>query len=391
MAISTGMRTQMPWKLNIDIDSIEDLGKVPDRVIAERLGSNVQCIGRIRRRKNIPPHITTFVHINWDNVPDLLTTDASVIAKRLGCSEYTVKDIQRKRRHGFHRSSLTPRKRIDWNNVEDLGKMYDYKLAEKLGCGVSSVLNARKRLGIPAYKFDWDSIPLGEKRDGEIAKELRVPKSRVRYARVKRNIAEFMKNKKKHILELPADILTKRGYRKKLARQFNCSTSLITKLRVCIDPTLSENGRLPPEVEKKLLEELNTDWSSVLSKKYGLTINTILRKRRERGVGRYCAERTCLCGKVFTANTSRQKHCSIECNAVHTDLRRHLGLEKNEEVNPYLFKMFLSVNKRLKSLIKPVKQEEKVVKQQRKERSNETEQTEPTNDTTRQVHDQASY
>jgi DNA-binding CsgD family transcriptional regulator len=285
----------MSKKLDIDPNSIEDLGKVPDKVIAARLGCNPKWIHKVRKARGIPSHASQFTHIDWDSVPDFLTGDISIIAERLGCSPLTVKDARSRHIPGS-RKGLTRHRRVDWDSVTDLGKMYDVEVAKKWGCSKQSVLRARTRLGIPEYKspniFDGGLISL-EKSDVEIEREFGVPRHQVRYAR------------KQHA-ESVANSNTK------------------------------------------------------LDKKYGAQIRAMVCKRQEQGLLWYKEERTCLCGKRYKTAIKHQKYCSEECSRAYKELLRLKCSDKNEEVNAEIFKMFISLNQRLSTLIKTIRWEEKV-------------------------------
>lgn len=406
--------------VTIDWDSIPDLMTERTSVLAKRLGCTKETVNAARRKrgKHKPPPI------DWNAVTDLGVSSDKEIARRLGVTSTCVGRIRRER--GI--PALKPR--INWRKVPELGNMYDYVLAEKLGCGKGAVLNARKKLGIPVYKppmeYDWDNIPLGEKTDKEISKTLGISPQRVRYRRAKHKVPSFAKTRRERIREVPVDVLMKKGNRKKLAEQFGYTMRTISVLRVAIDPSRSEQKHIDHEVREKLIKELPTSWGMVLAEKYGLSTCTVQRIKKKLGVEtRHTEKRTCLCGKEFNAITRRNQYCSIECRSAYHELRRSLDLIDGEEVNSQLFKMLLHLRQKLNPLIKHIEWKEKIHEifcmdrkefcerygvtseqvrvarrrykekylaiVQREERSNETEQAQPTNDTTRQVHDQASY
>jgi hypothetical protein len=87
----------------IDWSAVADLGEVPDRVIAERLGCTQSAVSVARRRAGVPA---------WD-------------------------------------TSRAP-KRIAWDE-QPLGRVADLELARRLGCAATTVGAARKLRGIPAF------------------------------------------------------------------------------------------------------------------------------------------------------------------------------------------------------------------------------------------------
>lgn len=85
-------------------------------------------------------------------------------------------------------------KNIDWDS-QPLGQVTDKEVADKLGVSESAVCQARKRRGIPGTRecrkkinIDWDSQPLGKEFDSVIARELNVDPTTVGAARNKRGI-----------------------------------------------------------------------------------------------------------------------------------------------------------------------------------------------------------
>lgn len=141
----------MATSKDIDWSQVTDLGEIPDRIIAERLGCNKGVVERKRSSLGIsgcPP--SSWKHrksrINWDEVKDLGKISNSKIARRLGCSEALVRLACKARNISFK-----PR-RIDWKAVTDLGKIWDLTIAKRLNIHQATVSHARTRLGIPPYK-----------------------------------------------------------------------------------------------------------------------------------------------------------------------------------------------------------------------------------------------
>lgn len=93
---------------------------------------------------------------------------------------------------------------IDWD-AQPLGEKMDTTIAADLGVAPSSVRNARRIREIPRYRampddrplpmgrksIDWDALPLGKKKDAEIAQALGVTTAYVCVARNARGIPPF--------------------------------------------------------------------------------------------------------------------------------------------------------------------------------------------------------
>lgn len=84
---------------------------------------------------------------------------------------------------------------IDWDNVP-LGEKSDRAIAKELGCTPVAVRFQRKKRGITFFGYvgpqiDWSQIPLGEKSDIEIAKELGCTSAAVGQQRNKRGICRY--------------------------------------------------------------------------------------------------------------------------------------------------------------------------------------------------------
>lgn len=97
---------------------------------------------------------------------------------------------------------------IDWS-AQPLGRITDAALAAQLGITTARVAHARRRLGIPGFRvvrdaerlagpgrgeIDWDSQPLGQMPDLDLARLLGTHRARVRLARVKRGIPLFIRS-----------------------------------------------------------------------------------------------------------------------------------------------------------------------------------------------------
>lgn len=89
--------------------------------------------------------------------------------------------------------------KYDWDNIP-LGQKSDGAIAKEMGIPRPSVRAARLRAGLPPFerpehdseRFDWDSLPLGEKSDADIAREYGIKAGSVGGARRRRGIPSFV-------------------------------------------------------------------------------------------------------------------------------------------------------------------------------------------------------
>lgn len=82
--------------------------------------------------------------LNWDQVEELGTEKAGVIARRYGVSVQAVYRA-RQRRGLSDRFRVSP---IDWSKVEDLDTAPTAVLMQRFGCSSNAVQTARRRKGI---------------------------------------------------------------------------------------------------------------------------------------------------------------------------------------------------------------------------------------------------
>jgi hypothetical protein len=116
-----------------------------------------------------------------------------------GLSASAVGHARRKRGISAANESFTPP--IPWNELP-LGQKPDAEIAREIGCSGPTVSKARKRLGIPAFGVaatrktgkkgtDWDEQPLGQMPDAELARRLGVDHTTVTGARRRRGIKAY--------------------------------------------------------------------------------------------------------------------------------------------------------------------------------------------------------
>lgn len=346
----------MPKRRRIDWDSIPDLLTTKPAALARRLKCSQDSVREAQHKRGKPKTQP----IDWDSVEDLGEVLDAEIAQRYGiCREY-VSQVRRKK------GIPSAKQFIDWSTVTDLGKVSDGEIAKRVGCHPSAVLLARRKLGISAYKlqrskYNWDLIPLGEKSDSQISRELGVAISTVNLQRLKRHIPSFAEAREKRLKEVPLGVLMARGGTKKLAKQLGfVGTHSIAKLRASIDPSRI-NRPLDLNIKRQLIEELATTWDASLAKKYGVSASNICLIRQKEGITKlYTEKRTCPCGKEFTATRHDHIHCSRECNIIVQSLRRWLDVDACEQIDPRIIQITTQLEKKLRPRIKRVRWSQKL-------------------------------
>jgi hypothetical protein len=185
----------------------QPLGKKTDSAIAKRLRCSHQSVARARQKRGIPAY-TARIQIDWDKVK-FGTKPDTMIAEELGVTSRAVQKQRAKRGiapyappgKNFSRGKVRPKKargvklpKIErdengkipakiWDKLP-LGEMVDSALAKAIGCTSHTVTLQRIKRGIEAHpdtrsykskrksRYDWDKIPLGQKPDADIAREL---------------------------------------------------------------------------------------------------------------------------------------------------------------------------------------------------------------------------
>lgn len=169
------------------------LGQLYDHEIAKQIGVSKATVYRARVSLGIPGrhHRNDRVRgriasIDWASLPLGQVSDEE-IARRCGCSRPTV--ARERTARGIPAYQRAPSR--DWTAV-GLGTVADHVIAERLGVPVKTVMSARRRLGIRGARYiDWDSMPLGQRSDGDIAREYGVDRTGVSRARAARGIPPF--------------------------------------------------------------------------------------------------------------------------------------------------------------------------------------------------------
>lgn len=132
----------------IDWNAVEDLGMVPDRVIAERLGCRENSVYYARKRLGIAPYpqktSKKSYKIQWDCVFALGKCTDEDLARRLGCTRAAV--IHARKVRGI--PAYAPVKSIDWDSIDEMDKISVAQVAKKLECSRPAVYKACARKGI---------------------------------------------------------------------------------------------------------------------------------------------------------------------------------------------------------------------------------------------------
>lgn len=179
----------------------QPLGLRPDVEIARNLGCGLDEVVEARRLLKIPPcQKRSFARrdIDWDALP-LGRVHDIVIAREAGVTEARIAQVRAERGIPLQ-VHLRRRNKIDWSRYP-LGKVPDTQVALMAGTSVVTVFRARARLGIDActpYRridIDWDALPLGVRTDASIAREVGCSLGAVAYQRRKRGIPRAPRSK----------------------------------------------------------------------------------------------------------------------------------------------------------------------------------------------------
>lgn len=218
------------------------LGKMPDVVLARRIGLHLDTVKEERRRRKIPAFRPRLPSIQWTRqMENRLGTDFdSVIAEGLGLPTHCVR---RKRQdlgitaygESFVRSSPHA---FRWTKqqIALLGKESDRKVAKRLGLVVPTVWRKRVQLGIraltPKQHIDWTkarSALLGKLSDQGLAKRWGAKAETIARKRTELGIEPFVRTTPprptrllKAILRLPVH---------EICRRYRVSTETIKRLR----------------------------------------------------------------------------------------------------------------------------------------------------------------
>lgn len=174
----------------LDDRYLSQIGKMPDDVLALRAGVRACTIQRARCDLGLKaysgPRCTPRGYFNWP-VQDW-TDSIHLVARRLWCTVYRA--TAGRREIGVEQSR--------WDAAQ-LGEQPDGIVAARLGLDEKAVARYRRSCGLDAAPqrssrrsirvfIEWDSQPLGELTDDDLARRLWVPRQSVRNARAARGI-----------------------------------------------------------------------------------------------------------------------------------------------------------------------------------------------------------
>lgn len=159
-------------KPRTDWDAVPDLGKVPDRELARRLGVSPVAVGQARDARGIPRCQRGQSRVLPDVSPCAGNMTPDNVRDERGCIVWT---------------------RVDWSAGSDAD------IAKAIGSNISTVRAARERLGIPSARrrgaiaplFDWSAVPLGKMSDRDIARNIGMSRNAVAAARERLGIPPF--------------------------------------------------------------------------------------------------------------------------------------------------------------------------------------------------------
>ena len=189
----------------IDWSKVEDLGKVPDGVIARRLGCDASVVWRARTKRKI-----NSIYRDWDAVEDLGKTWDKDIAERLGVAEAGVCGARKVRNIPCYSPVSTcivcgVTIRLRAPNHVTCGTTYCSRIARNAAYFFNlesmqelnptlfkayreTIKVSSERLGLRKKGIDWDNAPLGILSDAEIACQYGCSKPSVQSARRVRGI-----------------------------------------------------------------------------------------------------------------------------------------------------------------------------------------------------------
>lgn len=270
------------------------LGRVPDRVVAQRAGLSMAPVVNERRRRGIPSFRPTGKRIEWTPQMIRLLGSASdrAVAAELGINHHSV--FVERRRRGIRAFGERPHpgpEGFPWTKktLGLLGTLSDRSLASKLGISASAVFIKRRELGIPGHHkaprpIRWTKrmlATLGKEPDIAIARRFAIGKDTVAWKRHELGIAPPRGKPRRvahtpelpEVLKLPNPVLRER---------YGLSKEAATKLRKELGlPTPdSRNRRWPPEVVARLGKEPD----AAIARDLGLVPTAVGFKRRSLGI-----------------------------------------------------------------------------------------------------------
>jgi DNA-binding CsgD family transcriptional regulator len=275
---------------------LAQLGKVPDRQLAERAGVHLNTILHERRRRGIPAFVQQREDVRWTRamIRKLGTdTDRSVAAELgipVGC-------VSRKRRilgipPVSGRSGSHPRA-YPWapEELASLGRVSDRTLARTLGLSPRTVATKRQMLGIPPWRprppaVVWTPAMrrlLGRVSDSEVARRFSISSSTVVLERRRLGIPPVVDRRG---IEHPAALLKLLRLPLSEVRRrtgLNPKTIAALRTRYGIHSLRAAELRYTPEVVARMGKESD----EAIAIDLGCTPSAVRQKRQSLGIPAY--------------------------------------------------------------------------------------------------------
>ena len=278
-----GVKTRKKW---IDWEPyVELFGLIPDAEIAEVAGVTRKAVAYQRNKRGIPTY-RELMETDWSKIPELGQMPDTAVAKKYHSHPSTVQEARVKL--GIPAFILHT---IDWDTVP-LGEEHDRELAAELGVLPQTVRERRRRKGLDLREprpstvrgIPWENVTaLGKVPDALIGIRFDVSSVSVRQARVKLGIPPFYEHYGKK--DIPWDEIPELGQMPdaELAVIVGVSPSKVYKAR--------QKRGIPVYSEQKVdwdsVTELGILPDGVIAERYGVSRKTVMRARRRKGIGPY--------------------------------------------------------------------------------------------------------
>lgn len=297
------------------------LGKVPDRVLAERAGLHFGTVQHERRRRGIPPYRPQRPDIEWtDEMVALLGTDTDPnVAAELGIPKSSV-------RYKRTKLGIPPYTEPSSNRTSDaeafwtqrrralLGTAHDGEIARRLGVTRPFVLYWRSKFLIPPFEprpavVRWTPEMLrwlGRVPDPEVAERFGIGVNAVILERKRRGIAPWKDDWR--IVRDRSIVPVLRLSTEEASRRLGIGRETVHQLRKHFGvPPPSRKRPWPPQVMARLGREPD----EVIARELGVKVSTVARKRQQLGrlqrpTRRWTAAEEALLGTASDAEIARR-------------------------------------------------------------------------------------
>lgn len=275
---------------------LAQLGKLPDRLLAERAGVHLNTILHERRRRGIAAFVQQREDVRWTQamIRKLGTDTDRAVAAELGI---TAACVARKRQilaipPFSGRTGSNPRA-YAWapEDLARLGRMSDRALARELGLSTSTVCTKRQILGIPPWRprppaVVWTPAMrrlLGRVSDLEIARRYSISSSTVVVERRRLGVPPVMDRRG---IEHPPEVLAQLSLPPSEARRrtgLNLNTIKALRKRYGIRSLRASELRYTPEAIARMGKESD----EAIAIDLGCSPSAVLQKRHSLGIPAY--------------------------------------------------------------------------------------------------------